>query len=410
MGALATIGTVTQPTLANESGENAVYAGVAYDPVTAEVLDDAEAHLNYRKNGVTGQVHIGNETFHISESDVESGDKDKRWEFTNAWRGDRDSHGVPKTLKNLRVTAHGDGELTGRLVRKTPTDGNKEEIGFSLSKRSSSEASSTSGLVSDIRNGVEKIQNSRPDSHKISGSVEDTARTERNSSEEDDVEIAADEVDVEMLGGTDTDNEDLTFYYTSGMHGYDNHSDYDVGPRKLHEDYGNRFHIQSYFPNGDQGVGDHTGRYVDYRIERDDKEIEFENWFPTDEFAEQSDNWNPSFSIGASYPGIPFSVGVGSIRPTEKQGEVLARSRQYVDWHITLNDGILNDGPLLPTSQDETEGVQVDIRPMNADENQKWVTFTSQYGYLQKIPGGRPSQIEGSTPELEYSIFLEITS
>jgi len=146
--------------------------------------------------------------------------------------------------------------------------------------------------------------------------------------------------------------------------------------------------------------------YVDYRIERDDPEIEFENWFPTDAFGDESETWSPSFSIGIGIPETPLSVGIGSIRSTTKKGTVLARSRKYVDWHVNLSFGYWKREEQIPNKQKDSEGVQVDIKPMNAGSGTKELTLTSQYGFLKERQNGW--WWDRKTQKLDWDMFVEI--
>lgn len=353
------------------------FSGVTYNPVTAEYLADATAIISISEGLVFGTIQLGDDRYQIISDEVVQGQKGRKWRYSVS---NSKSNGV---FEKLKVASKGEGAISGQHLKKNP-DGTKNQRSFILDKNSSHNAPSTSGIQSDIRNELANLQSDSPDSKRAAPSV----------STQDDPEIPGGGGGPECSGeGTCTGyvggTKDDQGWYVAGIHGYHRHPDYDAPWSQLDDEYGNRFHIQSFFTHRGDLCCDNErgGDWVDYRIERKDPEIEFENIFPTDEFTSEADSWSPSFSIGIGVPNTPLSVGIGSIRPLDKNGNVNYRSRQFVDWHVDLDHGF-GGSPWIPNSQEKSEGVQVDIKPMNADGNMKKLKCESQYGYKKERTNG----------------------
>jgi hypothetical protein len=148
-----------------------------------------------------------------------------------------------------------------------------------------------------------------------------------------------------------------------------------------------RVHLQSYFADGPY-PNDGDDQYPDsvyYRIEPSfsgSDKIDFANQEPDNPDLGSGYSFQPGFSIGV--PLSPFLTGnLASITLGQDGGFVGEKDYEYTQWDIRLDAN-----GTFPTSQDDSDGVQIDIVDANkSDYSTHYVEAESNYTWFQYVAG-----------------------
>lgn len=196
--------------------------------------------------------------------------------------------------------------------------------------------------------------------------------------------------DVGGLGGGSAGGPNDEEYYLA-PHGFHYVSGFDVAYDEIPKDDRNRWHLQGYFETypdtdpDDDGVQEYSydGDYVNYKIENgvDDYETDFENWTPNESMMDDGGTWDSGpFDVVSAFS--PYLVAAGAfveMALSGDKGDVTWQDYRYVDWHVPLKSG---SG--LPTNQDDSAGVFVDVyNYASASDDYEPVDGSSEYAYYR---------------------------
>lgn len=372
------------------------YVGAAYHPVTGEPVVDATARLRGNDN-LGGKISIGNERIPLT------GLNHTETKFNN------DKPGV-----NIEI------ERTHRYQQLWPTGKTPNRIDISVKP-----GSNISGMTDHI-DGFDKLgfyleevgpKASSKDIREsavsyITSHIAGSPETDNISTSDDtcggcgggSVDCSGDGT---CTGGLNGDSVQLDAPRTGGEYAAGNHGFHQVSGFGVDYDQigysngsGNRWHLQSYFPDAPYGYcGGAENRWAYYRVDSQaGYEIEFDNWEPRDNAMKE--NWSPSFSIGVGVYGV-FSVGVGSISLPIEQPYVDPHDYDYVEWSLDMSGDV-------PKSQDDSNGVRVDVIPRVDDYySTRDIKCTASHDYV--IPDCRTDHYY-STPEVTWIASPTIVS